>query len=200
MIKKQKKSGVSIFESLIVIAAILILVSITFPVLRKVKETGRKATCLSNLYQYGIALKLYENDSLFFPRAINNPGDWDSLLDSLGYLKVIGNKKMFCPTYYIQHESSTPAIVRTYALARRIFLNGMSPQLVQTTDITYPNTTILLAEVNRENTATELPYCDKTLSPINADRTRHMNGSNYLFFDFHVHWHKDTDNAIKWSN
>ena len=47
-----KKEGFTLIELLVVIAIIAILMAILMPALSRVKEQGKRATCLSNLKQY----------------------------------------------------------------------------------------------------------------------------------------------------
>ena len=56
------RRGFTLIELLVVIAIIAILASILFPVFAQVKEAAKKTTCISNLKQVGLAIKLYQND------------------------------------------------------------------------------------------------------------------------------------------
>lgn len=59
-----KKEGFTLIELLVVIAIIAILMAILMPALSRVKEQGKRATCLSNLKQLNLAWIMYadEND------------------------------------------------------------------------------------------------------------------------------------------
>lgn len=54
--------GFTLIELLIVIAVIAILASILFPVFARVRENGRKISCLSNCKQLGMAFLQYTQD------------------------------------------------------------------------------------------------------------------------------------------
>lgn len=57
-----RKSGFTLIEILVVIAILAILAAILFPVFARSREQARKATCLSNLKQIGLAFRLYTQD------------------------------------------------------------------------------------------------------------------------------------------
>src|SRR5438552_18131271 len=54
--------GFTLIELLVVIAVIAILAALLLPALATARESGRKARCLSNLHQMGIAIQAYASD------------------------------------------------------------------------------------------------------------------------------------------
>jgi len=54
-----RKRGFTLIELLVVIAIIAILAAILFPVFSRAREAARKAACLSNAKQIGLALMMY---------------------------------------------------------------------------------------------------------------------------------------------
>jgi len=76
------KSGFTLIELLVVIAIIALLMGILTPVLSKARDQARTVSCRSNLHQYGLAIRMYLDDSgQYFPDA----GRW---LKSAGHSYV----------------------------------------------------------------------------------------------------------------
>ena len=63
------RRGVTLVEVLIVVAIIVIVAAITFPVFSRAKESAKATACLGNLSQIGKALAMYaiDNDNRFPP-------------------------------------------------------------------------------------------------------------------------------------
>jgi prepilin-type N-terminal cleavage/methylation domain-containing protein/prepilin-type processing-associated H-X9-DG protein len=107
----------TLIELLVVIAIIAILAAILFPVFARARENARKASCLSNLKQLGIAVEMYKQDyDGYYPFAymgyLNSAGlsMWWMLL----YDPYVKNKQVWiCPT---SGQFSTAANVTTYGI------------------------------------------------------------------------------------
>ena len=61
------RKGFTLIELLVVIAIIAILAAILFPVFNKVRENTRRTTCMQQMHEIGVAVKLYREDTGKYP-------------------------------------------------------------------------------------------------------------------------------------
>ena len=59
----QDKRGFTLIELLVVIAIIALLLAVLLPALKKVKEAGKRAVCLSHIRQLSIGWRMYADDN-----------------------------------------------------------------------------------------------------------------------------------------
>lgn len=98
---KAGRKGFTLIELLVVIAIISLLAAILFPVFARARENARKAACMSNLKQIGLAIDMYVQDyDETYPMAIMDTPTgvkyayWYELLAP--YIK--NTQVFFCPT------------------------------------------------------------------------------------------------------
>jgi len=210
-LKRRPGEGFTLIELLVVIAIIGILAAPLLPSLARAKEAGKRANCLSNLHQMGIASLIYAEDSGGYVARGNEPLWWQVMSPYLGgrrtndYAKV---RVYTCPSYpekrqlicYVVNawQFSSPQDLVGYEL------NGLSKvsRFQRPVDTIYladneygswrPIITVLgivgSGELNDVWNPAHLPYTVGGAS-LNSERrvaaARHGRGPNLLFFDGH---------------
>lgn len=173
-------TGFTLIEALVVVAIVVILAAIFFPVFGRSHGSTRNS-CQSNLKQISLGIKQYESDNndRFPPVAVARSGYWAGSIQP--YLK---SWQIFqCPT------------------AR----NGNSDQ-GKSTDYFYNARLAQVSEGRIEATAQTITFGDGSdNSPLNyalsqlpdawrqdqkSPAWRHLEGANYAFVDGHVKWLK----------
>ncbi len=92
-----RRRGFTLIELLVVIAIIGILAAMVFPVFARARESARKAVCLSNAKNIGLAIQMYlaDNNDTFPP--------FESRTEVNDYIQAIG--AAYCP---IQIKNTNP--------------------------------------------------------------------------------------------
>jgi len=74
MITVSRKRGFTLIELLVVIAIIGILIALLLPAIQAAREAARRATCINNLKQLGLALHNHHDSSKKFPSSCTLTG------------------------------------------------------------------------------------------------------------------------------
>jgi prepilin-type N-terminal cleavage/methylation domain-containing protein/prepilin-type processing-associated H-X9-DG protein len=214
------RRGFTLIELLVVIAIIAILAAILFPVFARAREKARQSSCLNNMKQLGLASYQYMGDWdetypwSRFPLNPSGPSErdynysWKNALWRTGLLKTLDVYR--CPSndYASQNDENNGPLrfPRSYATNGAVFaeytrgVTCCDPDrypigpLTQS-DISDPAGILWIIEVRT-------PYAD--LHPVALEWQDwdgmagkgpyhvHDKGSNYLFADTHVKWHRIT--------
>lgn len=101
MLSQQHKThGFTLVEILTVLAIIVILMGISFPVFRTVQEKGAQSACMTKLQQIGLGVKQYKLDEGVYPATLEEISGYISLRTSTsgGKATATGGKDLLiCP-------------------------------------------------------------------------------------------------------
>lgn len=195
---RSKDSGFTLIELLVVIAIIAILAAILFPVFMSARATARRAACISNLRQIGMAIKMYNSDNHdTFPPL----GSWITKR-VMPYTK--GPAVFICPA---QNPTARPA--GTYSYAMNWYVAGNKEQQyidwLTRQGGPAPNLCIVLAECDGG-----IDWCwfsawspwkccwlvhasDPNGTDVPVNHSRHDKMGNFLCIDSHVARSDETD-------
>ena len=112
-----KKKAFTLIELLVVIAIIAILAAILFPVFARARENARRASCQSNLKQFGLAIEQYKQDyDGIYPYA-RKVGGTDSWYGSYLEPYIKSRQMIFCPSAPAPPGTGTWPIHYSYNIA-----------------------------------------------------------------------------------
>ncbi|MBM3847782.1 MAG: prepilin-type N-terminal cleavage/methylation domain-containing protein [Verrucomicrobia bacterium] len=209
----QDSPAFTLIELLVVIAIIGILASMTLPALSRAKEMGRRAGCMNNSRQLGLAALLYldDNEGLYPARSSTN--NWTSRL--FPYYQTV--KILKCPSDkvsdvgLVQNTPETaPNAARTYILNGwddyfkttlsaqdwAAFLDHRYPLGMPESYVKYPAATIMFGEKLEESRHFHVDIYQGLGNDITeVDHGKHMRsrrntggGSNHVFADGHAEY------------
>lgn len=203
-----RKFAFTLIELLVVIAIIAILAAILFPVFSRARENARRASCMSNMKQIGLAFGQYaqDYDEMMVPSFAQYNDSaypyWSELVQP--YVKSVQVFK--CPSNTLGGNWSASIIPKSYvcnggyassdfggtgAIGDRPMrpLNykvagydqGVNLSLYQT-----PSQTIIVTEKSTDSSNEAFLGSIGYITPPGNALQNHLGTSNYLFVDGHV--------------
>lgn len=140
--------GFTLIELLVVIAIIAILAAILFPVFAQARSKAREGTCLSNVRQIGLALRMYVDDyDGIMPQSSHTGESW---IEPLRIYAAKSDDIRFCPDDLLRQErreeGGTSYILNDYLVVPESMAAGM-PSLEA---LSRPAETIVAFEISLE--------------------------------------------------
>jgi len=206
----------TLIELLVVIAIIAILAAILFPVFAQAREKARQTSCLSNMKQVGLALRMYmsDNDETIFFRTSSNVDstrahiaiprthpDFNALQWWNILMPYIRNQQIFaCPSD--GNPTLSPDTSGNLVIRRSLVAN-LAVEFLSDSQVEFGSDTIAVTEkwdVDAGGEAIGEPWMDMldgdmSPDPRNLEKyplgmlaTRHNRGTNSAFYDGHAKW------------
>lgn len=214
------RRGFTLIELLVVVAIIALLISILLPALRNAREQGKRAVCLSNMRQMGIALLSYALENREYvpsnscPLAepdVEHPEEyyWLCVLQRYSKQPLIGRCRSDKTTKPFLDWSNPPPREEwqdyrwsSYAVNSCIGPLKSPLALERLNQIKNASSVIFLGEVRAGDSYDYADHIHSDLWEAPEDPKesvaweRHNGVSNYLFIDSHaepLHWKKTWD-------
>jgi prepilin-type N-terminal cleavage/methylation domain-containing protein/prepilin-type processing-associated H-X9-DG protein len=204
--------GFTLIELLVVIAIIALLMSILMPALSKIRNQAKGTVCMSNMRQIGIAANLYIEDwEQRIPRGTGGVDPWFQVF--MPYLSQrpmnndYRNVKIYrCPSYP-DRQQTVCFVVNAWDFDGPDDMTGKEQdEATKLTQCRRRSETIYLGDNEYGSWRDIIRHADDDVGRCDVwhpehmpssdtdgvrygrrvARSRHKNGSNYLFLDWHV--------------
>jgi prepilin-type processing-associated H-X9-DG protein len=173
-----KRSNFTVLEAVVIVAVLLILAAVLFPIFTRLREPRRRGygSCQSQLKMIALGFKQYIQDyDEAYPRA--RIGD--------AFAKNNTWPDQLKP--YIKRQQIFQCPSDTNANGPEFISYGYNSNLSSKSESKMKDSALII--LNYEVTGSAIAICGNTKAAVTAP-TRHLEGSNYSFVDGHVKWFK----------